>query len=305
LSKSLTIGVDIGGTRTKYGLVDIALGKILDCIILPTEKENSIAFLQQTSNAITQLKKVADENNGNIEGIGFGIPGYINKEAIIETTYGFLTFMENYLLKAIIEKEYNLTCLLDNDARTISLGEALFGKGKNYSRVLTLTLGTGVGVGFVVNKQLNESLPLAHMAGHIKITDEGELCYCGKTGCLESLVSATGIIGLAKKLNWQRDLSAEFIFDAALKNETIAVKIIDTIINYLHIGIHNYVNIYAPDIIVLGGGIAKGLSPYLKRIKGQSYLSPFPNYSFQLQVSELNEEAGIVGSAALFKTNKA
>jgi len=305
LSKSLTIGVDIGGTRTKYGLVDIALGKILDCIILPTEKENSIAFLQQTSNAITQLKKVADENNGNIEGIGFGIPGYINKEAIIETTYGFLTFMENYLLKAIIEKEYNLTCLLDNDARTISLGEALFGKGKNYSRVLTLTLGTGVGVGFVVNKQLNESLPLAHMAGHIKITDEGELCYCGKTGCLESLVSATGIIGLAKKLNWQRDLSAESIFDAALKNETIAVKIIDTIINYLHIGIHNYVNIYAPDIIVLGGGIAKGLSPYLKRIKGQSYLSPFPNYSFQLQVSELNEEAGIVGSAALFKTNKA
>ena len=305
MSKSLTIGVDIGGTRTKYGLVDIALGKILDCIILPTEKENSIAFLQQTSNAITQLKKVADENNGNIEGIGFGIPGYINKEAIIETTYGFLTFMENYLLKAIIEKEYNLTCLLDNDARTISLGEALFGKGKNYSRVLTLTLGTGVGVGFVVNKQLNESLPLAHMAGHIKITDEGELCYCGKTGCLESLVSATGIIGLAKKLNWQRDLSAESIFDAALKNETIAVKIIDTIINYLHIGIHNYVNIYAPDIIVLGGGIAKGLSPYLKRIKGQSYLSPFPNYSFQLQVSELNEEAGIVGSAALFKTNKA
>jgi len=305
LKKAFIIGVDIGGTRTKYGLVDIALGKVLDCIILPTEKENSIAFLQQTSNAITQLKKVADENNGDIEGIGFGIPGYINKEAIIETTYGFLTFMENYPLKAIIEKEYKLTCLLDNDARTISLGEALFGKGKNHSRVLTLTLGTGVGVGFVVNKQLNESLPLAHMAGHIKITDEGELCYCGKTGCLESLVSSTGIISMAKKLNWNGVVSAESIFDAALKNEPIAVKIIDTIVGYLHTGIHNYVNIYAPDIIVLGGGIAKGLSPYLDRIKGQSYLSAFPGYSFQLKVSELNEEAGIVGSAALFKTNRA
>lgn len=304
MHKTLTIGVDIGGTRTKYGLVDIDLGKVLNCIILPTEKANGNAFLQQISLAITELKKVAEKNDCTVEGIGFGIPGYINEQAVIETTYGFLTFMENYPLKNIIESEYNLPCSLDNDARTVSLGEALYGKGKNYNRVLTLTLGTGVGVGFVINKKFNESLPLAHMAGHIKITDDGELCYCGKTGCLESLVSSTGVISIAKKLNWKEDISIEHIFDAALKNEASAVKIIDTIVGYLHTGIHNYVNIYAADIIVLGGGIAKGLAPYLERIKGPSYLSPFPGYSFQLASSELQEEAGILGSAALFQTNK-
>jgi len=304
LNKSLTIGVDIGGTRTKYGLVDTAFGKVLNSIILPTEKANSTAFLRQICYVIKELKNVAEKNDGQVEGIGFGIPGYINEQAVIETTYGFLTFMENYPLKSIIESEYNLPCLLDNDARTVSLGEALYGKGRNFSRVLTLTLGTGVGVGFVVNKKFNEPLPLAHMAGHIKITADGQLCYCGKTGCLESLVSSTGIINLAQKLNWQGDMAAEDIFDAALKFDKTAVKIIDKIVDYLHTGIHNYVNIYAADLIVLGGGIAKGLVPYLERIKGQSYLSPFPNYSFQLELSELQEEAGILGSAALFQSNK-
>ena len=303
MSKSVAIGVDIGGTRTKYGLVDIAIGRVQKSIVLPTATANSKVFLQQIGTVIQLLKQYAQDNNCEVVGIGFGIPGYINELAIIETTYGFLSFMENYPLKAIVEKEYGLPCLLDNDARVVSLGEALYGKGKNYDRVLTLTLGTGVGFGFVVNKKFAETLPLAHMGGHIKITDEGEVCYCGKRGCLESLASATGIITLAKHYNWSGELSAVAIFEAALNKNTIAVTIVEKLIAYLHTGIHNYVNLFAPDVIVLGGGIAKGLAPYVEKIKGQSYLAPYPGYSFELQISELQEEAGILGSAALFQSS--
>lgn len=300
----LAIGVDIGGTRTKYGLVNTLTGEVIQSIVQPTEKKEAQIFLQQVDDVIRKFKTIATQFDCSVEGIGFGIPGFINEQNVIETTYGFLEFMENYPLKSIIENKYSLPCFLDNDARTVSLGEALYGKGKDFKRVLTLTLGTGVGFGFVVNGRFTERLPLAHMGGHIKITDDGEKCYCGKTGCLEALVSSTGIINLAKRNNFNETLSVETIFEAALKGHAEAAIVIDHVITYLHIGIHNYVNLFAPDMIVLGGGIAKGLAPYIDKVKGVNYLSPYPNYSFQLQISELEELAGMLGSAALIQIDK-
>lgn len=299
----LTLGVDIGGTRTKYGLVNLATGELLKTVVHQTEKKNAEIFLIQVDEVVRKFKTDATKSGGTIEGIGFGIPGFINEKGIIETTYGFLAFMENYPLKTIIEDRYKVPCLLDNDARTVALGEALYGKGKNYNRVLTLTLGTGVGVGFVVNGRFTEPLPLAHMGGHMKITDKGDDCYCGKIGCLEALVSATGIMNLAIKNNFKRDLSVENIFDQALRRDPVATEVLNKVTTYLHTAIHNYSNLFAPDMIVLGGGIAKALSPYLKKIKGKDYLSPYPNYKFELTVSELEESAGMLGSAALFKNS--
>ncbi len=303
MNNILTIGVDIGGTRTKYGLVNTPTGQVLQSIVLPTEKEEAEIFLQQVSDVIKKFKTFAAKTGVDITGIGFGVPGFINEDGIVETTYGFLEFMESYPLKSIIETEHSIPCFLDNDARTVALGEALYGKGKNYKRVLTLTLGTGVGFGLVVNGWFTEPLPLAHMGGHIKITDDGALCYCRKKGCLEALVSSAGIIDLAMRNNFSGGSSVEAIFEAALAGSTDAAFVVDQLITYLHIAIHNYVNLFAPDMIVLGGGIAKGLTPYLDRIKGNSYLSPYPNYSFQLQTSELEELAGMLGSAALFQSS--
>ena len=298
---TLTIGVDVGGTRTKYGLVNTTTGEVLQIIIQQTEKTNAGIFLQQVDMVVKTFRIVAEKSGNTIGGIGFGIPGFINGEAIIETTYGFLGFMENYPLKTIMEDHHEIPCFLDNDARTVSLGEALYGKGKNYNRVLTLTLGTGVGFGLVVNGRFTERLPLAHMAGHMQISNEGDECYCGKKGCLEALVSSKGIIKLAAASNLKGNLSVENIFDRALRGDPGAAMVLNKITTYLHIAIHNYINLFAPEIIVLGGGIAKGLSPYVEKIKGKNYLSPHPNYKFQLLVSELEESAGMLGSAALIK----
>lgn len=302
MNDALTIGVDIGGTRTKYGLVNTLTGDVLHSIVQPTEKKDAEIFLQQVTHVVKKFKTVAAKTGSDITGIGFGVPGFINEDGIVATTYGFLEFMERYPMKDIIERKFAIPCFLDNDARTVSLGEALYGKGKNYKRVLTLTLGTGVGFGFVVSGSFTEPLPFAHMGGHIKITDDDETCYCGKKGCLEALVSSTGILNLAKRHKFDGALTVENIFKAALAGNTNAVIVIDSVINYLHIAIHNYVNLFAPDIIVLGGGIAKGLAPYLNKIKGAGFLSPYPNYSFQLLISTLEEHAGMLGSAALFQS---
>lgn len=177
--RNLVIGVDIGGTRTKSGLVNINTGEVLFNIVQPTEKKDGAIFLKQIGSVINQFKELAAKSGEKISGIGIGIPGFIEENGVVTTTYGFLEFMENYPGKNIIEKEFLLPCLIDNDARIVSLGEALYGKGKGFKRVLTLTLGTGVGFGFVVNGRFTEPQPLAHMGGHIKITEEGTECYCG------------------------------------------------------------------------------------------------------------------------------
>ncbi len=295
----LVIGVDIGGTRTKWGLVNIYSGEVLHSIVCPTEKTIAVDFLQQVGEVVKQLTSVAVTLGHTISGIGFGVPGYTGESGEVVTTYGFLEFMENYPLKTIIEAAFLLPCKVDNDARVVALGEALYGQGKGYNRVLTLTLGTGVGVGFVVNGAFIDALPVAHMGGHIKITDGAIKCYCGKTGCLEALVATGGIEQLARQ--WMGyPCSVKEVFDAAGNDDPLAIEVVAQLLKYLHTGIHNYVNLLAPDMIVLGGGIARGLSPYVDMIRGSSYLSPYPGYHFTLAVSTLHELAGMLGSAALF-----
>lgn len=302
---NLAIGIDIGGTRTKIGLVDIEAGKVLDILIYPTETKDGDKFLATITDAVEKLKAIAAKKANSIIGIGFGVPSFVFENGVVDSTYGFLDFMEDYPLKDLIEAQHNLPCLLDNDARVVALGEALYGEGKAYNRVLVLTLGTGLGLGFTVGGKLSEALPYAHMGGHISIVENDVVCYCGKKGCLEALVSATGLCNAATILNWQekyRDLplSAENIFKERKNNNPDAVLLIDDFINYLQTGIDNYINLYAPDMIVLGGGVAKGLINDLNKLYSPNLLRPYKNYKVVLAISKLEEEAGILGSAALF-----
>jgi glucokinase len=302
---NLAVGIDIGGTRTKVGLVDLSFGKVTAMKVIDTETKNGDMFLCGLFDAINELQNTVKNSDDKIKGIGIGIPGFVFENGVVDSTYGFLEFMEDYPLKAIIENRMGLHCLLDNDARVVTLGEALYGAGKGYERVLVLTLGTGLGVGFAINGKLNEPLSYAHMAGHLRIVQNDIRCYCGKTGCLESLVSATGLCNASQKINWQQSnstepVSAKGIFEARANHNEQATELVDLFLNYLQTGIDNFINIYAPDIIVLGGGVAKGLTNDLGRLHNPGLLNPFKSYQTKLTLSKLNEEAGILGAAALF-----
>jgi glucokinase len=204
------------------------------------------------------------------------------------------------------EDKFKIPCKLDNDARVVALGEALYGAGKNEDRVLVMTLGTGLGIGFVAAGKLNEPQPYAHMAGHISITDAETDCYCGRDGCLESLVSGTGLCVAAEKLLWETKyneipLNAENIFKERTTNND-AGQLVNNLIGHLKTGIDNYVNIYAPNVIILGGGLAKGLKNDLDKLYNPGLLGPYKKYKARLTISVLEEEAGILGSAALFNS---
>ena len=144
------------------------------------------------------------------------------------------------------------------------------------------------------------------MGGHVTITSGDVACYCGKTGCLESLVSATGLVQAAERAGWRQrypelPLRAEVIFQQSEAGNPDAVALVDRYLAYLKTGLDTYINLFAPDLILLGGGVAKGLNPYLPRLRSQGLLGPYKKYGVRIETSTLNEQAGMLGSAYLFK----
>ena len=303
--KKLAIGIDIGGTRTKLGLVDLVKGEVLEMIISPTETKDSDKFLAIINSGIDLLKTAAQNEQSTILGVGFGVTGFVFDDGMVDSTYGFLDFMEDYPLSEYIQKYSSLPCRADNDARVVALGEALYGIGKGQTRVLALTLGTGLGLGFIANGKFETSLPYAHMGGHISVGRTDCKCYCGKEGCLEALVSATGIVDSAKRLGWEQkypnlELNVQTIFKAEQEGNEDAKQIVAEFLGYLKTGIDNYINLFAPDMIIIGGGVSKGMKPYLDKLTQIDFLPPYKSYKVKIGLSELDEHSGILGAAALF-----
>jgi glucokinase len=300
------IGIDIGGTRTKIGLVDIYEGRVLDLILSPTERNDSELFISGLYSQYCSLLEKSGITKDIISGIGIGAPGFVYADGSVDSTFGFLPFMDaHYPLKERLEHKFKLPCRVDNDARIVALGEALYGRGKGFGRVLVLTLGTGLGLGLIVNGKFETKLPYAHLGGHITIATRDIKCYCGRQGCMEALVSATGIIEAASRSGWEKEnpdipLNAETVFETANNGNNLAISIISDLIENLKTGISNFIAIFAPDIIIIGGGVSKGLIPYLDQLRQLQYLNPFTNYNFEIVLSELDEHSGILGGAALF-----
>lgn len=302
---TFAIGIDIGGTRTKIGLVRLDTGRVETILVTPTETRDGARFLYHVGEAISQFKASVAAEDAVLAGVGLGVPGFVFANGAVDSTYGFLEFMEDYPLADIIRQQHDLPCRLDNDARVVALGEAIYGRGKGFSRVLVLTLGTGLGLGFTIDGQVDGPLPYAHMGGHITVATDDFLCYCGKTGCLESLVSGAGICRIATRFHWSQKypnvaLTAETIFSEQQNGNQDAQAIVQEYIGYLKTGIDNYINLYAPDCIVLGGGIAKGLKADVDKLHTPALLNPYKSYKTTVAISALEEQAGILGSAALF-----
>ena len=304
--RSLIIGADVGGTRTKLGIVEKDTGRILDMAVAPTGGEDTEEFLNSFTQQIKNLLNHSHLTLSEVAGLGISIGSYIfNDAGIVDTMGGFINIPDMYPLKEVLEKRLEIPCKVENDARLICLAESLFGAGKNYSRVLTLTLGTGIGVGFTVNGQFTDVDACNHLSGHVKVRARGEIpeldnfpCYCAVDGCFESTCSGTALQNLAE-CRLKKHVSNEELFMTP-KGLNIAVdEIIQTYIHYLTVGLNQLVYCYAPDVIILSGGVAAGLERYLDDIRKKTTASIHSRYRCDIVVSELKESAGILGAAGL------
>ncbi len=247
------IGIDLGGTNIAAGVIDDA-GQILHSAKVPTNAPRSAEAI---ANDIIELcKRLINECQGEVKGIGIGVPGPVYET--LKSLYNCVNLgWEKVDLAKLIEPALGLPVYLDNDANLAALAEFEVGALKDVQNGLLLTLGTGVGGGIIINKEVfRGSHGLGTELGHTFVGENFYDCNCGKHGCLETFASATAIIKHAEKLlseeasetsvlNNAEVIDAKSIFDAAKSGDVLALMAVERYVNYLSAGIGNFINILA------------------------------------------------------------
>lgn len=310
------VGIDLGGTNTKIGLLNIE-GDILKSSIIKTLSSEGVdKTMERIWSVIQELAKETDVNIENVKGIGMGIPGPVEDQSIVAFFANF-PWGTNVNVKEKLEKITGIETKLDNDANIIALGEAKYGAAKGSKSSVTVALGTGIGGGIYVNGMLISGFKGAGgEIGHMKIVKDGRVCGCGQKGCFEAYASATGLIREAVSrltVNKQNllytmiegniaGLEAKDIFDAAKEGDVFSVDLVDYEAEYLAMGIANILNIINPETIVLGGGVALAgdilLDPLRKKL--EKYALPVTLEDLKIVQGILGNEAGIKGAVGLF-----
>ncbi|PFA62380.1 glucokinase [Bacillus sp. AFS015802] len=313
------VGVDLGGTTTKIAFLN-KYGELLHKWEIPTDKsENGKHIIVNIAKAIDKKLEELDQTKDKLVGIGMGAPGPVDtgKGIIYEAVN--LGWENNTPLKDLLEVETGLHAVIDNDANCAALGEMWKGAGDGAKDIVCVTLGTGVGGGVITNGDIVHGVKGAGgEIGHITVVPEGGYqCNCGKTGCLETVASATGVVRLANEkldateeessLRAVRDsngtISAKDIFDAARNDDGLALAVVDQLAFYLGLSLANLGNGLNPEKIVIGGGVSKAgdilLNPVVKFFKQFSF--PTVRTSTNLSIATLGNDAGVIGAAWLVK----
>lgn len=312
----MLIGIDLGGTSIKVGLVDFE-GNILRQNSRPTriEKEH-ISIINDIAEQIEELVAVQGISIECIHSIGIGVPG------LAEYDTGKVIYCSNLSWKNIelgkeLYSRLGRKVYVENDATVAGLAESLFGSTKGAVNSVLITLGTGIGSGIIINGRIySGSHAAGSEIGHMIVGENFYDCNCGNNGCFETLASATSIIRYSQHRikedgksshilelagNKIENITAEKIFAAAKFGDDLALEAVDRMCKYLAKGIMNIYNVLDPDIIALGGGVSKAGDFLLKRVKenvAKMIYTTDIKYG-DIVIATLGNNAGIVGAAFL------
>ena len=308
------IGIDLGGMSAKCAvLVGGTLCGVCRC---KTDKNNTP---EQTATDLANLAEEAIKLSGiakeQIGAIGIGSPGIIDSEKGVVASWANFGWEKVKLAKLVGEKA-GLPVYVLNDANAATYGEYAYGSAKNYRSAVMLTIGTGVGGGIVFDGKLFEGNGGAGAElGHEVIRFGGEKCTCGRRGCLEAYASATALIRQTKKVMalhkdsmlWQlcngdlQEVNGKIIFEAYNNQDKTAKAVVNKYLGYLAEGVINYVNIFRPEAVIIGGGISaqgevitKPVQRKVNRLKLGGKNSP----AVKVVAATLGNDAGIFGAAA-------
>jgi len=306
----LALGIDIGGTNTAFALID------------ESGKEHFSGNLRTTDFSSPEVlaESIFKECKPyQIVGVGIGAPnGNIHRGTIEHAPN--LQWKGIVPLSDIFHKKFKVPVLVTNDANAAAIGEMRFGAARGMRDFLLVTLGTGLGSGFVCNGQLVYGHDgFAGELGHVIVEEDGRQCGCGRKGCLETYASSTGFLKTAQELiSWsennspllkvaEEDLSGEHITQAAAAGDELAIKIFDRTAEYLSRGLATAVAITSPEAIIFFGGLAKSgsvlLNPTQKHLENR-LLNIFKNKVKLLPSALMQQNAAVLGAAALVWENQ-
>jgi glucokinase len=316
MTKPLYVGLDVGGTTMKAGVVDDA-GRALASVSLPTEAHRGQEFgLERMCETIRQAVAAAGLKMKAIAAIGVATPGTMDIPAGLILDPPNLKPWRNVPVRDHVQKVFQLPTAFQNDANAAAFGEFWAGAGKGAHSMVLFTLGTGVGGGIIVGDMVLQG-EHSHGAeiGHIKIEmTNPRQCGCGRWGCLEAYASATSVVkratealdqrGVKSQLkeyrNKEEGLTARDIFDAAANGDQVADKIVEDTSFYLAIGAMNMMHTIDPDMVVFGGGMIAAGASFLERIRKhvQELAFPVPARKTIICYAQLGSDAGFIGAAA-------
>lgn len=301
------VGIDLGGTFFKVGLVDAKDGKIVRKIERETKVyEGRIKVVERMAQAVLEITEGFEYT-----GIGVGSPGSIDHDkGIVRFSSNFPDWVD-FELGGELSSLLNKPVYVENDANAFVLGEKWFGAGKGHEHIVALTLGTGVGGGVISHGVLITGKDgIGTELGHVIVEPNGPLCGCGNYGCLEALASATAIKRMA--LEGQRkfpeseifkaeEVSAKVVFDAAKNGDLLAQTIVNRVVNALAIGVTNFIHIFNPSIVVIGGGVSRAGDILFKPLREKVERLVMPSFkgTYEIVQSPLVEDAGILGAASI------
>ena len=310
------IGIDVGGTYIKGGIVD-KNGKILFHTKISTFNNNKkTSVIENLYKLILSLiEKNKEISNNHVTFIGLGIPGIINRKKGIAEFSGNLSWSNINIIDILKTKGITIPINMCNDSRTACIGETLFGAGKNYKNTVIMTIGTGIGAGVIINGKLYEGNgDKGGEIGHAILIMDGEECTCGRKGCFEAYASARALIRDTKKqmLKDKKSLMWEYVnfdiekvdgnvaFACAKKRDKSALYVINNYIKYLSEGLLDVCNCFRPEVIIIGGGISEQGDYLFNKIN--NYIKNH-NYGYKCTPkvkvikAKLGNKAGIIGAA--------
>lgn len=305
------IGIDLGGTNIAVGLVS-EKGEIILKKSTPTLKERDYKEIVKDMAELT--KKVTEEAGfgiSDIKAVGIGTPGTTDNERGL-VLYCNNIAMRNTPLAAEFRKYIDVPVSLINDADAAAYGE-YYAIGKKMQSFIMVTLGTGVGGGIIINDKIYSGFNnSAGELGHTTLYVDGKKCTCGRRGCLEQYASVTALCEQTKeKMNkhpesmmheWVKKrgrISGRTAFECAKRGDKAAKEVKEQYIRYVAEGVCNFVNIFQPEMLVIGGGISKEgdelLIPVKKFVKEYDYNKDEPRT--KIKIAQLFNDAGIIGAA--------
>ncbi|MFO0881445.1 MAG: ROK family protein [Gemmataceae bacterium] len=310
------VGLDVGGTTMKAGVVDDA-GKPLSGVNLPTEAHRGQELgLERMCETIRQAVQAAGLTMPRIAAIGVATPGLMDIPAGVILDPPNLRPWHNVPVRAHVAQTFGLPTAFQNDANAAALGEYWAGAGAEASSMVMFTLGTGVGGGIVLDGKVIEGRH-SHGAelGHMKIEmTRPRQCGCGRWGCLEAYASATAVVKRALEalnetpaesllhriLQQFGELTARDVFQAATAGDELAGRLVEETAYYLAVGATNAMHTIDPDMVVFAGGMTAAGEPFLERIRHhvRELAFPVPAQRTLIRYAQLGTDAGFIGAAA-------
>ena len=309
------IGIDLGGTNIAVGVVTDA-GEILAQDSVPTLAEREYPeIVKDMAMLCERVAKEAGCTMQDIKAIGIGCPGSIDRKNGI-VSYANNLKMDHTPLAAELQKYFDLPVQVENDANAAAFGEYMI-NGEGVDHFIFITLGTGVGGGIIINKEIYSGFNGAGgELGHFTLVFDGEPCTCGNAGCWEAYASVTALIRQTKAameknpdslihsiVAQQGKVNGRTAFDAAKQGDKAAQEVVDTYVSYVAAGVMSMINIFQPEKFVIGGGISKEGDRLLKPIIDFVNQYGYNKYleKTEIKVATLFNDAGIIGAALAAK----